>query len=377
MEQIFNYIFAIIFPFGQDGWKVLSLISIIFAIKYFNVWKKDKIILSLLIFLFYGLLLSVFSKDVVSGFEEMQRYFSGWLFPFLLGYAVIDKYHKIKILKVYLIVLSFTILLGFLAYFNVIPDKISYLTFIVDERLGVICGHTIFGGKSSFVVLILSAMFLFWQNNKNKYLILAGIIFYLFALLLSGTRACFISVFCTFVVMLTFYMFKKKEFFKTGLFIFLIFVLSLTVYNFSPFLQQRIKNTSITKEESLIFRIDMYKHGLNLLKEPKLIGYGPSNATKQEGNVHNLPHFHNMYLQIILDFGVIGFILFLTILFFIFKRLIVLYMQTQSVYYLMLIFAWFAILISEMFDCMLRYPFFSAQYFWVTGLILGGIKNEK
>lgn len=378
MEYFFNCLFAIIFPFGQDGWKVLSLVSIIFAIKYFNVWKKDKIILSLLVFLFYGLILSLFSKDVVAGFEEMIRYFSGWLFPFLLGYAVVNETQKRKLLNLYLMVFSFTVLLGFLAYFNIIPDKISYLTFVVDERLGVICGHTIFGGKCAFVILILTALFLFEKNNKYKYIFAFGAVFYFFALLLSGTRAYYISVFCTFILMILFYIIKNKKAVKILVLFVLLSILAVAVYKFNPVMHERINKTSITKDVSLVYRIDMYKHGLNLLlKEHRIFGFYPAMSATQDGNIHKLPHFHNIYLQIILDFGLVGFILFLAIFFLIFKRLFVLYNQTQSVYYLMLIFAWIAVLISENFDSLLRYPFFTGQCFWITGLMLGGVKNDK
>ena len=378
MELFFNYIFAIMFPFGQDGWKVLSLVSIIFFIKHYNAWKKDNIVLSLVIFLFYGIILTFFSPDVVTSFEEMQKYFIGWLFPFLLGYSVSNKEQKVKILKVYLAFFSFTIFLGFLAYFNIIPDKIFYLTFIQYKRLAVICWHTIFAGRCSLVLIILIVLFLFNKdNNKNKFITLIGIFFYLFALLLSGTRACFVSVFCIFTLVLLLYIFKNKKII-TGIILFiLISGAAISVYFLNPTLHDRINNTNLTKEKALIERLYIYKEGINLLKAPKIFGYGPTNSIKTTNNIYNQEHFHNTLLQIILDFGIIGLILFCTILFFIFKRLFISYKNTGSVFYLMLIFAWGAILISEQFDCMLRTPFFAAQYFWITGLILGKSKSKE
>ena len=101
----------------------------------------------------------------------------------------------------------------------------------------------------------------------------------------------------------------------------------------------------------------------------------PAMTAKKDGNIHELPHFHNIYLQIILDFGFVGFALFLLIFYFLFKRLFCLYIKTGNFQYLMLIFAWIAVLISENFDSLLRYPFFAGQCFWITGLILGSGKN--
>lgn len=378
MELFFNYIFAIIFPFGQDGWKVLSLVSIIFLIKHYNAWKKDNIVLSLVIFLFYGIILTFFSPDVVTSFEEMQKYFIGWLLPFLLGYSVSDKEHKLKILKVYLVLFSITIVAGFLAYFNVIPEPISYMTFVQHNRLAVLCWHALFAGRCSFVLIILLVLFLFKDtNDKNKLLLLFGILFYSFALFLSGTRSCFVSVSCAFILILLFYFCKSKKI-VSGIILFtLVSILLVSIYNLNPYLRHRIQNTNLTNDRAIVERIDMYKNGINLLKNPTIFGYTPGNSIKQGNNIHNLPHFHNIFLHIILDFGIVGFILFGTILFFILRRLFYLYNKTGSVLYLMLIFAWGAILISEQFDCMLKHPFFSAQYFWITGLILGNNKHEE
>ena len=169
MEYLFNYVFAIIFPFGQDGWKILSLLSIIFFFKYFNCWKKDRIVFSLFLFLLYGLLLTVCSNNISLSFLEIQSYFVGCFFPFLLGLSVADNKHKIKILNLYLIIFSSILVVGFLAYFQIIPDMIFYATFIRDNRLAILCNHTIFGGKYSFVLITLLVLFLFKSNEKNLY----------------------------------------------------------------------------------------------------------------------------------------------------------------------------------------------------------------
>jgi len=378
MEQVFNYIFAIMFPFGQDGWKVLSLVSVIFAIKYFNVWKKDNIVLSLFIFLFYGLVLTLFSPNIGTSFKELQNYFVGWLFPFLLGYSVSDKEQKLKILKIYLVFFSLTIVVGFLAYFNVISDKFYNTDLMFYDRLAVFCWHTIFAGRCSFVLIILLVLFLFKDSNKkSKLIILFGILFYSFALFLSGTRSCFISVSFVFILVLLFYFYKRKKILNGMILFILISILLVSIYHLNPYLKNRIQNTNLTNDNAIVERIDMYKNGINLLKKPKIFGYAPGISITKGNNIHNMGHFHNSFLQIVLEFGLVGFILFCTILFFIFKRLFLLYKNTGSVFYLMLIFAWCSIFISEQFDCMLRAPFFAAQYFWITGLIIGKEKDKE
>lgn len=376
MEIVFNYIFALMFPFGQDGWKVLSLVSIIFAFKYFAVWKRDKIVLSLFAFLLYGSILSLFSNDIFLSFIEMQKYFIGWLCPFLLGMLVIKKTHKIKILKTYIIIFLITIFFGLLAYFNIIPSKILYATFMDERLLAVLCWHTVFGGKCSFILIILFVLFLFGKNN-NRYLYIFSIILFLFALLLSGTRACYISVFSVLSLIVIFCIYNKYKIGKVFFLVALSLGLFVTVYVFNPLLNNRINNTNINKDGSIIERIEIYKYGLNLLKEIRIFGFYPGCAVKSPKNINKLPHFHNIYLQIILDFGILGFVLFVILIFFIFRRLFYLYKKTKSPYFLMLIFAWCSVLISENFDCLLTNPFFSGQSFWITGLIIGGTEDDN
>ena len=378
MELFFNYIFAILFPFGQDGWQVLSLISIIFVFKYFNVWKRDKIILSLVFFLFYGLILSLFSNNISTCFGEMQNYFIGWLFPFLLGYAVIDEKHKIKMLKIYLYLFSAIILISFFAYFNIVPEKIGYITFVRDSRLAVLCSHTMFGGKCGFIFAMLLILFIFKKNIDYINLILSVIFF--IAILLSGTRSSYISIFVSFILMMGYYIYSKHSFIKVFTTVFICFALFLFVYNTNSYLHDRINNTNPVKEESLTQRIEMYKFGIQLISNAgstNIFGFGPSNSAKQAGNINNLPHFHNIYLQIFLDFGIIGFLLFIFVFYNIFKRLLILYKQTTSKLFLMLIFAWITILTSELFDCTLRHQFCAGQCFWITGLVLGGTNDEN
>ncbi len=124
----------------------------------------------------------------------------------------------------------------------------------------------------------------------------------------------------------------------------------------------------------------MYKFGLKLIKEQPIFGHTPKAAIYRQENINKLPHFHNIYLDILVDSGFTGFILFLFILYNIFKRLITMYIQTKSTLPLMLIFAWIAIILSECFDSFLKTPYCSGLYFWTTGLILSAdnsIENTK
>lgn len=380
MELFFNYIFAIMQPFSKDGWKVLSLIALFFLFKNYFIWKKDKIVLSFIAFLLYGCIICLFSPDITASFKDFSDYFVGWFFSFLIGYTIIDKNDKINLLKTYVSVFAFTIFFGYLAYFKFIPDQIGFFHFIHDYeyRLCVFDWPTVFAARCLFIITILLTL-MFFVKNKFKFVLLFIVsLYFIYALILSGTRNCYIAAFIVFVGMIFFLYIKKK----INIYIILI-LLSLMIIPFlyaylsNSTINQRIKRTDIKTDSALIERIELYKFGIKLVKEKPLFGYAPKVGINKSEKLKNLNVFHNIYLNIIVDFGIIGFILFILVFYNIFKRLIILYIKTKSPLPLMLIFAWISILIADNFDCFLKSVFFSGQCFWITGLILGGTNDKN
>lgn len=376
MEFFFNFLFAILQPFSKDGWKVLSIISLFFLFKNWKLWKKDNVIISIIIFLFYGLISSLFSEYKSSALQEMSNYTVGWLFSFLLGYSITDSKDKINLIKIYVTVFIITLVAGFLAYFNIIPSQIGYMHLVEYDRIWVFDGHTILGARCNFIIIPCIVLFFFNKNIKQNTILLLIALYFTFALLLSGTRNCYISLFVTFLFISVFYIYKRKKLFEVICILSLLLLCFLASYSFNPVIKQRIDKTSIKTEKSLVERIQMYKFGLKLIKEKPIFGHTPKTAINRQDNINNVPHFHNIYLDMFVDFGIIGLILFLIIIYNIFSRLIVLYIKTKSPLPLMLIFAWIAVMLSECFDSFLKSPYCAGLYFWTTGLILDN-ENEK
>jgi len=367
MELLSNYLFAILQPFSKDGWRIVSLISLFFIFKNWHNWKKDKLILSIFFFLLYGIILSFFSEYRKESFEVMSNYSIGCFFSFLLGYSITNTSNKIKLLKVYVYVFMFTLFMGFLAYFHIIPEQIGFLHLAEYNRLIVFDGGPELGARCNFVIIPLFVLYLFY---KKSYMFLAIALYFIYALLLSGTRNCYISLFITLFFISLFYIYKNKKFLKTIFILLLLLFCFSLAYLFSSNVKDRINKTDIKTDYSLTSRLEMYKLGLKLIKEKPIFGHTPKAAIHRQENINNLPHFHNIYLDILVDFGFIGFILFLVIIYRIFTRLIIMYIKTKSPLPLMLIFAWTAIMISENFDSFLKTPYCSGLFFWTTGLIL-------
>lgn len=383
MELFFNYVFAIMQPFTKDGWKVLSLIALFFMFKNYFIWKKDKIVLSFVIFLVYGFVICLFSPNISVAFKDFSDYFIGWLFSFLIGYSITDEKNKTNLLKVYIFVFAFTIFCGYLAYFGIIPEDIGFYHFIEDyggeRRLAVFDWPTIFSARCLFVITILLTLLFYIKNNKFKFVtLLITCLYFIYALSLSGTRTCYFALFLIVIVMSIFFCIKKKvKIYMALLLCSLMIIPCIYVYFFNPTIKNRINRIDIKKDYSITSRIQLYKFALELIKEKPLFGYSPKVGISKHEELGYLNVFHNIYLNIMVDFGIIGFILFILIFYNIFKRLFFLYKQTKSVYYLMLIFAWSSILVADNFDCFLKSAFFSGQCFWITGLILGGTSDKN
>lgn len=380
LELISNYLFAILQPFSKDGWKILSIISLFFIFKYWKFWKKDNIIIPIIIFLCYDFISSLFSPYKNAAFKELTDYIVSWLFAFVLGYSITKTKDKINLIKVYIVIFIVILIAGFLAYFNIIPSQIGYMHLVEYKRIWVFDGHTILGARCNFVIIPCIVLFFFHKNIKQNIMILLTALYFTFALLLSGTRNCYISLFITFLFIFLFYIYKSKNFLKGICLLSALLICFLVTYLYNPFIKNRINKTSIKTESSLIERIDMYKFGLRLIKEKPIFGHTPKTATNMQEKITVLPHFHNIYLDMWVNFGIIGLILFLIIIYNIFRRLIIAYIQTKSLLPLMLIFAWIAIMLSECFDCFLKTPYAAGLYFWVTGLILDNdnlVKNAE
>ena len=377
MELLFNYLFAILQPFSKDGWKVLSIIALFFLFKNWKFWKKDNIIIPIIIFLCYDLVASLFSPYKDMAFKEMTDYTVSWLFSFVLGYSITKTKDKINLIKVYISIFIFTLFFGFLAYFYIIPDQIGFMHLVEYKRLWVFDGHTILGSRCNFIIIPCLVLFFFNKNIKQNIIISLIILYFTYALILSGTRNCYISLFITSFFILIFYVYKSKTFFKSICVLSVLILCFLSTYLFNQNIKDRINKTSIKTENSLVQRIEMYKFGLKLIKEKPLFGYTPKTAINMQENANKLTHFHNIYLDILVDFGIVGFILFLIVIYNIFRRLIILYIKTKSPLPLMLIFAWISIMISENFDVFLKMPYSAGLFFWATGLILDNDNKIK
>ncbi len=387
MELFFNFIFSIIEHFNQDGYRILLFVSfLVLLYKYWFLFLKEKILISISIFVIYGIILTFFCENKNLAFNELTNCFLAWLCAFFLGYSVTDKKKNSTLIKITIFVFAVTVFLGFLSYFGLLPEKIYFLRLSQNNQIKVgTTSRLIFAARCLIVSIILISYILFKKEvgRQKTFTAVFLILFFSMALFLSGSRVYYFVYFITLLLISLFFFIKTKSLKKIIMFFSVIFILGATAYSTNTQIAKRIKNISITKDISISSRINMHKFAIELIKQNPIFGIGPAQATIQEGffklelDTHDHPHLHSLYLDTAAEYGIIGLILFLIIMFYVFKNLIIQYRKDNDFFTLAMIFVWFALLLGDFFNLTIFRPFAISLCFWFTGLTLSKPKEEK
>ena len=364
----------------------LSFAALLFIYKKWDILKHEKIFITMCIFLGYGFVLSLFSVDKTIAFSEMFNYFASWLPPFVLGYYISDAALKNKIIKTYLFTFTAVAVLSVLAYYGLFYKTIFNGHFAGEGLYGhvnALLWHISLGAMCVLISSISLVFLLFKEEFSNKIKLFLAVfsVFWIAVLFLTGSRGYYIAGFITYCLIVFFYVYKFKKI-KIPLIIFAaVSCIGLVIYLNNPYMQQRIKNTSLNSEESVTYRLQAYPVVFEIFKKSPLFGVGPRQTIEQPElkkiNFVAGRHMHSFYINTLADFGLTGLILFTVLIVQILKRLYSVYVSENSLFALAMIFAWMSLLIGENFDTILRGPRVAMDYFWITGLILGGTLAQK
>lgn len=378
---ILNYLFGTGIIFTHIAGYILSFASLLFVYKNWKYLKQEKIFIAMSLFLIYGFVLACFADEKTKAFGEMFNYFASWLPPFVLGYYITDKNSKYKIIMLYLAMFTVVAILSVLAYYGLFYKTVFNGHFAGEGLYGHVNAFIWHISLGAMCILIssISLIFLLFKedlSNKKQTFLLIFSVFWIMVLVLTGSRGYYIAGFITYCLIFIFYVYKFKKIKMPLIVITISIVLAGIIYLSDPYIQQRIKNTSLDSESSVTYRLDAYPVAFEIFKRTPLFGVGPKQSVIQNelknSNLGTPIHLHSLYLNIITEFGLIGFAIFCYMIFQILKRLYDVYMQENSLFALAMIFAWMSILLGENFDVILRGPRVAMDYFWLTGLILGG-----
>lgn len=331
---ILLYSFTLSFP--SEIKRVIAILMILLWItdrtKYNFQLPRTNLFFFFWIFIGYCLL-SYFWSDVTiqQSLEYIRRY---WYY---IPIFIIFKYLKKEYFEY---TISF-FLLGML-----VSEILSYGNYFSFWQVGlgkphdptVFMQHTLYGIFLSVTAIFLMSKIIYEKNMKSK------IIYFLFFttvtinLLVNSGRTGYFTLFITImIVMISIYKMNLKIIFAT--FVSITFSLYLA-YNLSPNFNNRINEIEqdITKvldsanyNTSIGARIGFWIIAKEISKENPLFGTGIANNINKKNEyinknnlknfnyVKSLEHFHNNYLEILTQFGIVGLSLFFYIFYLIAK----------------------------------------------------------
>lgn len=328
-------ILPILFVLGSP---FINLITIIFTIIFlnhcfkFNEWKwlKEKWILFFLIFWVFNVINSLLSIDTIAALKSSFFYIRFLFFSLCIFYLGFKFLPIKKIFFFWILIItfvSFDIYFQFFFSFDLFGYKAEH-----RPRFSGPFGNELIAGSylSRFLPLIIPLIiFLLKKNKKNNILIIIFLILFIFSVLLTGERASFLFL-LEFLILYFIFIFRNKISILLKIFIPALIALSLLIN--LPGIKTRYQdlyNILINFDQSSYGKL--YSSGIQVWKLNPINGVGFKNfrvncdiqVIDQTDNTHPLcsTHPHNLYIEILAETGIIGFLLFCFFIFFLFLKI--------------------------------------------------------
>jgi O-antigen ligase len=309
--------------------KSFIIIAILYSLLFFKSIKINFNTFEKILFLFfiYSITISVFTSNYIE--NSIRLIFAIILISIIyilsknILYFFIEK--RISFNKVIIIVALFINLVALILYIIGIYKIGNHFILYERERIyGVLIDRGIprligtFTDPNFFVLAdtFFFYYFLFMKKNLLEKLIFLNIVI---NILLTFSRGGIISLS---LVLIIYFIFKlitdiirnfkiKKSFFKF-LFIFIFFVVIIIfLINNSPVLQEMFMKRidSLSRGSG---RFEIWLHGLNFFYNNYLFGIGLYDFLPYNIHYYNNYHYmHNTYLEVLVETGIVGFILYI------------------------------------------------------------------
>ncbi|RYA24898.1 polymerase [Malaciobacter halophilus] len=301
---------------------------------------NNKIVQAFLIFYFLNLLGMVYTDNIEYGKSHMDKV-KYLLFP-LMFLSFLDVRFAFRIVGAFIFGMLVSEIFSYLIHFDIFP-----LSFYIQ-------GYEIYEANSRFspapfmnhiyhnIGLTLVVAMLLYQllNKKNisNYIKIGSIVFIVTATInmtFIASRTGYV-LYILIVLLVVFLTFRKNIFKILLITLFTLSIIAFSAYTFSDTVNIRIHQTinSINKilkddnyNSSVGLRIGFTKYSIDVIKENILFGVGTGDHMDKVREKLPLKHEyisrlsspHNIYIQILLQFGIIGFLIFLYLFYTIFS----------------------------------------------------------
>jgi len=373
---VFFFILSLILSrFLADFFVVLAALCYVFLIIKYNLKINSKILIYFFIFYIYLLVSSFYSVVPIESLKSSIPYIRFILFIFFIN-LFLDR-----------IILKTILFSFFFIYFILLLDGIfqinagyNFLGYPLESsgRVSSFFGkHLVLGGfiSKTFPIIV---FLIFYLNIKYKYyLYIITVLFSTILIYISRERAAlFVYVICLFF---SFFLIERKYFFKIFLITFLQCILVIFLYQ-SPLQRIYTHTKSQFLEESSQLVIFSNRHelhyitALRVFKIFPLIGGGPNSfrylCDKKPYSVNDLilqdskyaslatlyengcnTHPHHLFIQLLSETGIIGFLFILSFYLFVCKSLfyrLFEYVKGGIIYNEIIIFAYYFSVLSPL-----------------------------
>ena len=336
----FIILYSFCLPISRAGVSLSIVLIFLFWIleadfkrKYFEI-KNNYFILAIFIFILYSFIAVLWSSDKIFALEYVKKYYHFLIIPII--FTSLKKEYIDKVFSAFLLGMLISEITSYGIFFELWTKE-----GVSPNDPSPFMDHTNYSTYLAFTVFILMHKIIHTDDLKWK---LAYSIFFLFStsnLFLNGGRTGQFSFLITLCV-IGFLNFKNKLK-AVVLFISLGTTIFVSAYNISPVFKDRFDyflhdvEVMINEKDfsnSFSLRVALWISGLEASKHNLIFGSGigdereNANYILQKFNIsndnfkqetENSIDFHNMYVQYIVQLGIVGLIIILLIFYLLFK----------------------------------------------------------
>ena len=328
-------------PFLSD--LIVSITGLLFIIitfleKNFKYYKS-KFFIFFILFNFYLIINSLLSNNSLLSFESTLFYFRFTFFVLSIWYALENNSKFINIFSRVFIFTFFLVLVD--AYIQYFFDyNILGYEYNSNRLSGIFGDEMVLGSYISRLLPLLFALMIATNFKASLYLGILLLVMSDVVIYLSGERVAFFNLLLsTFIIIMLVGRWKAVR--SVAVLFSLIFIALISVTNQSvtdrmifDTLNQLNQKTATQEAQNYKFRFFSIEHengyfiSLRMFKDNKLFGIGPKNFREEckrekyfiDYGCHTHPH--NFYLQLLSETGIIGFIPFFFIFFFLSYKMV-------------------------------------------------------
>jgi len=334
----FGYVVSKIqrYPFGNQLFDFLFVVIIIGAILQGKRYENTISTIPILLFIgitSIGLVNGHFysNSGMVIDHWRRLRNFKNYLIMISYYFLVTGCIKNKKIIKNIIYIIIFLVIIINWRFWDAFRWKSLSSTFRDNLREGAM-GYLGTNDLAAFIAQYTAIAISLFLNYKKKILFLLAITTSVYTVLFCYSRGGYIAFIG---VILFFSMFKKKFFISLIIFLLLFSSVALKFIPSSVIARIEMTKTETGElESSAESRIELWKHGWNIFKKNPIFGSGfetfgyiPNSEGKYRGDPHN------RYVETLSEFGLIGLILFLYLLYSSFKSGWLLYKSSDDYFF--------------------------------------------